>query len=31
MRKFEFFFDLSCPYAWMGFHRIQDIVALYPV
>ena len=31
MRKLEFFFDLSCPYAWMGFHRIQDIVARYPV
>lgn len=31
MRKLEFFFDLSCPYAWMGFHRVQDIAARYPV
>ncbi len=31
MRQLEFFFDLSCPYAWMGFHRVQDIVARYPV
>ncbi len=31
MRRLELFFDLSCPYAWMGFHRAQDIAARYPV